>query len=179
VPSNCTVPASALPPNNTFSGVTTGGTVTLPTITLTCTAPPPNSLVGTWITQGNSPVYQIVVNLGTDQVSGMTMDVQYDNTKLALNPAAPSANSMVSCASAVFDLFTRNTNVAPNRVRAAFASTSGGLAVGPQQCLMTISFTRIAAGTAVMQTSLTQASGPPPLLENLLPRIAVVDNPLP
>lgn len=178
VPGNCTVPASALPPNNTFSGVTTGGTVTIPTITLSCTQPPPNTLSGTWVTQGSSPVYELAITLPTDQLSGITFDVTYNNTLLALNPVPPAITSISSCASAVFDLFTRNTNVAPNRVRVALTSTAGLTATGTQ-CLVRIAFNRLTAGAASMTTTISQASGPAPLLENLIPRIAIVDATLP
>ncbi len=175
VPANCTAPALGAG-LFTYSGLTVGGTAAIPAITLTCVTPPTRyAYTGQWIAGlVDTVIYEGRINMSADQLSAITVDVQYDNARLVAVTGGVASSSI----NADLDSRTYNPALTPSIVRIAVFSLAGATTTG-NVGLFRLKFRRIAAGTVTQISTMNQASGPAPALLNLVPRIDVTDVPLP
>lgn len=186
VPSNCTIGSAP----TTYTGLTTGGTVALGTITFSCTTPVVRHTYSSSWAAGTADTVELTMRIdlgpppgnldnngsGADQLSGITIDVLYDNVKLAPATGGSASQSLNP------ELNSRayNPALSPNSVRIALFSLDGFVTSG-NVALAKIKFVYRPGQTGGFShtSSINQASGPSPGLIDLVPRIDVVDTPRP
>lgn len=178
VPSNCTAPATGAG-LFTYAGLTNGGTQAIAPITFTCTAPPPNTYTASWVAGPNANEFYYVASInlaGAQVMTGITVDIQYDPTKVTPSATSPLADIL----NGQLDTRTYNPNLTANKVRYILVASNPGAPTGPGNVqLFRIKFTRIAAGAMPQISTINIAQGAAPALADFKSAIAIVDNPLP